>query len=128
VTLREAALALQERQLSSVELTKSAINRIDLMNPALHAFITLFRRPALNRAAQADRERKENVDRGPLHGIPVAVKDVFDMKGVRTTGGSKVIDYVPAEDATVVEALEAAGAVMMGETQHARAVLWDHFE
>lgn len=115
MTLREAALALQERQLSSVELTKSAINRIDLMNPALHAFITLFPQTALNRAAQADRERKENVDRGPLHGIPVAVKDVFDMKGVRTTGGSKVIDYVPAEDATVVEALEAAGAVMMGK-------------
>ena len=115
MTLREAALAFDERQLTSVELTKSAIERIDNMNPSLHAFITLFPQTALDRAAQADRERKENVNRGPLHGIPVAVKDVFDMRGVRTTGGSKVIDFVPTQDAAVVQALEAAGAVVMGK-------------
>jgi aspartyl-tRNA(Asn)/glutamyl-tRNA(Gln) amidotransferase subunit A len=115
VTLREAALALQESQLFSAELTKSAIGRIDVMNPSLHAFITLFPQTAMDRAAFTDRERKHNVDHGPLHGIPVAVKDVFDMRGVRTTGGSKVIDYVATENAAVVDALEAAGAVVMGK-------------
>lgn len=115
MTLREAALAFQGRQISSAELTKSAIDRIDIMNPSLHAFITLFPQTAMDRATLADFERKDHQDRGPLHGIPVAVKDVFDMRGVRTTGGSKVIDYVPAENAAVVDALEAAGAVVMGK-------------
>lgn len=115
MTLREAALAFKEGQLSSVDLTKSAIERIDHMNSSLHAFITLFPQTALERAAQADREHKENVDRGPLHGIPVAVKDVFDMRGIRTTGGSKVIDYVATHDAAAVQALEEAGAVVMGK-------------
>jgi len=115
VTLREAALAFQERQTSSVELTQSAIDRIDQMNPSLRAFLTVFPQTALDRAAQADRERKQKTDRGPLHGIPVAVKDVFDVRGIRTSGGSKVIDYVPDESAAVVEALESAGAVMMGK-------------
>lgn len=115
MTLREAAQALQERQLTSLELTKSAIDRIDHMNPALNAFLTLFPQAAMDRAKLADLERKNHVDRGPLHGIPVAVKDVFDVRGVRTTGGSKVIDYVATQDAAVVEALEAAGAVMMGK-------------
>jgi aspartyl-tRNA(Asn)/glutamyl-tRNA(Gln) amidotransferase subunit A len=119
VTLREAAQAFRERQLSSSEITKSAIDRIDHMNPALNAFITLFPQTAMDRAKLADLERKDNVNRGPLHGIPVAVKDVFDVRGVRTTGGSKVIDYVASEDAAVVTALENAGAVLMGKlNQH----------
>jgi aspartyl-tRNA(Asn)/glutamyl-tRNA(Gln) amidotransferase subunit A len=115
VTLREAALAFQDRQLSSFELTKSTIERIDHMNPALNAFLTLFPQTSMDRAALADRERKENVDRGPLHGIPVAVKDAFDIRGVHTTGGSKVIDYLASESAAVVDSLEAAGAVVMGK-------------
>ncbi len=119
MTLREAALAFQERQISSAELTKSAIDRIDNTNSSLHAFITLFPQTAMDRAKLADLERKDHQDRGPLHGIPVAVKDVFDMRGVRTTGGSKVIDYVATENAAVVDSLEAAGAVVMGKlNQH----------
>ena len=115
MTLREAARAFEERRFSSVELTKAAMERIDHLNSTLRAFITVFPQSAMDRATQADRERKENLGRGPLHGIPVAVKDVFDMRGVRTTGGSKVINYVPDQDAAVVEALEAAGAVLMGK-------------
>jgi len=119
VTLREAAVALQERQLSSADLTKSLIDRIDNMNLSLHAFITVLPQAAMDRAKLSDLERKDHVDRGPLHGIPVAVKDAFDIRGVRTTAGSKVIDYVATEDAAAVQALEAAGAVIMGKlNQH----------
>ena len=115
MTLREAAQALRDRRLSSVELTKMAIERIDKVNPSLNAFLTVFPQSALDQAVRADRERATKTDRGPLHGIPVAIKDMFDMRGVRTTAGSRILDYVPKRDAAVVEKLEAAGAVIVGK-------------
>ena len=119
MTLREAAAALQARQIPSAALTTSLIDRIDNMNMSLHAFLTVFPQLSMDRARQSDRERADNLERGPLHGIPVAVKDAFDVRGVRTTAGSKVIDYVASEDAAAVEALEAAGAVIVGKlNQH----------
>jgi aspartyl-tRNA(Asn)/glutamyl-tRNA(Gln) amidotransferase subunit A len=116
VTLGEAAGALRERRVSSVELTRSALDRIERLNPRLNAFLALLPEYALERAAQADRELAAGTDRGPLDGIPVGVKDVFDMRGVRTTGGGRIYGDEPAvRNAAVVERLEAAGAVIVGK-------------
>jgi aspartyl-tRNA(Asn)/glutamyl-tRNA(Gln) amidotransferase subunit A len=116
VTIGEAADLLRSRQVSSVELTTAAIARIDRHNAALSAFITVTAEHAIRQAQQADRELAEGVDRGPLHGIPIALKDLFATRGVRTTAGSKVYEnFVPDHDAAVVEKLDAAGAVQLGK-------------
>lgn len=116
MTIREAADALRARQFSSVELTTAALARIERLNAALRAFITVTAEAALAKAAQADSELAGGRDRGPLHGIPIAVKDLFFTRGVRTTAGSLLYrDFVPDHDAAVVERLERAGAVMMGK-------------
>ncbi|SPF46545.1 hypothetical protein SBA4_3550008 [Candidatus Sulfopaludibacter sp. SbA4] len=116
MTIREAAESLRARRFSSVELTTSAIGRIESCNPELNAFITITAERALDRARLADIELAAGRDRGPLHGIPIALKDLFATRGVRTTAGSKVYEhYVPGADATVVEKLEAAGAVSLGK-------------
>ena len=116
MTIREAAAGLRARRFSAVELTTAAMARIDRHNPNLGAFITLTAEPAMEQARQADRDFAMGEDRGPFHGIPVALKDLFHVKGVRTTAGSKVYEnYVPEINATVVEKLTAAGAVLMGK-------------
>ena len=116
MTIREAASALRERRLSSVELARHALERIERLNPKLNAFITLTAESALERAGLADAELAAGRDRGPLHGIPIAHKDLFYTRGVRTTGGSKVYErFVPDYDAYVVEKLDAAGAVSLGK-------------
>jgi aspartyl-tRNA(Asn)/glutamyl-tRNA(Gln) amidotransferase subunit A len=87
------------------------------MNPALNAFITVAEESARESARQADLDLARGLDRGPLHGIPVAVKDVFLTRGVRTTAGSRLFaDYVPDHDAAAVERLAQAGAVLVGKT------------
>jgi aspartyl-tRNA(Asn)/glutamyl-tRNA(Gln) amidotransferase subunit A len=116
VTIVEAAEALRRRRVSSTELTTAAIERIGRLDPKLHAFITVTPEAALHRARLADSELAAGRDRGPLHGIPIAVKDLFLTRGVRTTSGSKLFEnYVPDRDAAVVERLEAAGAVPLGK-------------
>ena len=116
MTIREAADALRARRVSAVELAAAANARIGRLNSKLNAFITVTGEQALEEARQADAELASGRDRGPLHGIPVAVKDLFLTRGVRTTCGSKVYeDFVPAIDAAVVERLRAAGAVMFGK-------------
>ena len=116
MTIREAADALRARRVSAVELAAAANARINRLNSKLNAFITVTGEQAREEARQADAELAAGRDRGPLHGIPVAVKDLFLTRGVRTTCGSKVYeDYVPAIDAAVVERLRAAGAVMFGK-------------
>jgi aspartyl-tRNA(Asn)/glutamyl-tRNA(Gln) amidotransferase subunit A len=116
MTLREAAAGLRAHRISSVELATAAIARIDLLDPNLRAFITVTAEQAIEQARQADRELAMGKDRGPFHGIPVALKDLFCTKGVRTTAGSKVYEnFVPQMDATVVEKLLAAGAVLLGK-------------
>jgi aspartyl-tRNA(Asn)/glutamyl-tRNA(Gln) amidotransferase subunit A len=116
MTIREAAEALRERRVSSVELTLSAISRVEHYNAKLNAFITITAEKALERARQADVELAAGRDRGPLHGIPIALKDLFATRGVRTTGGSRVYEnWIPDEDATVVAKLEAAGAISLGK-------------
>ena len=116
MTIVEAATALRRHRVSSTELTTAAIERIGRLNSTLHAFITVTTEAALRRAWLADSELASGRDRGPLHGVPIAVKDLFLTRGVRTTSGSKLFEnYVPDRDAAVVERLEAAGAVLLGK-------------
>jgi aspartyl-tRNA(Asn)/glutamyl-tRNA(Gln) amidotransferase subunit A len=116
VSIGSAATALRARQVSAVELTETAIGRIDRLNDNLKAFITVTAEYARHGARQADEELAAGRDRGPLHGIPMAVKDLFAMRGVRTTGGSKVFRALVADrNSAVVEKLEAAGAVLLGK-------------
>lgn len=117
MTILEAAAALRKRQVSSAELTAAALKQIERANPATNAFITVMADSARERAAQADVDLAHGNALGPLHGIPVALKDLFCTRGVRTTGGSKLFaDYVPDYDAAVVERLAAAGAVVVSKT------------
>jgi aspartyl-tRNA(Asn)/glutamyl-tRNA(Gln) amidotransferase subunit A len=114
--IRETAAELRARRVSAVELFTAALARIDRHDPQLRAFITVTGEQAKEQARQADRELAEGVDRGPLHGIPIALKDLFFTRGVRTTAGSRVYEnFVPDCDATVVERLRAAGAVIVGK-------------
>ena len=116
MTIQQAARALRDRHISSLELTRHSLDRIERLNPRLNAFLTVTAESALRRAAQADRELAAGADRGPLHGIPIAHKDLFYTRGVRTTGGSKIFEnFVPEYDAAVVEKLDAAGAVSLGK-------------
>jgi aspartyl-tRNA(Asn)/glutamyl-tRNA(Gln) amidotransferase subunit A len=116
VTILEAAQALRKRALSSAELTEAALQRVALLNPKLNAIMTALEESARAQAKAADEELARGADRGPLHGIPIAVKDVFETRGVRTTCGSVIfMHHVPERDAAVVEKLAAAGAVLVGK-------------
>lgn len=117
VTILQAAAALRAKQLSSVELTDEALTRIARLNPKLNAFITVLDDEARARARKADAEIAAGVDLGPLHGVPIAVKDVFATKGHRTTAGSKLFfNNITDYDAAAVEKLVKAGAVIVGKT------------
>lgn len=114
----EVAALLRERRLSPVELTEAMLARIAALDPQLHAFARLMPEQALAAARVAEAEIMRGHYRGPLHGVPLAVKDLFWTKGVVTAAGTTVHgDFVPSEDATVVRRLRAAGAVMLGKLQ-----------
>ncbi len=116
MTIREASANLRARRVSSVELTRAALSRIERLNPKLNAFITVTADSAMQRARQADAELASGADLGPLHGIPTAVKDLFDQRGTPTTAGSKLYqDRQVTENSTVVEKLQNAGAVLLGK-------------
>jgi len=116
-TILETAKALRARQVSSAELTEAAIQQIHKINPKLNAFITVTEDLARQQAKAADEALARGVDHGPLQGIPVAVKDMFSTKGIRTTCGSALFtNHVPDTDAAVVEKLAGAGAVLLGKT------------
>ncbi len=115
-TLTETAALLRRRELSPVELTRAVLARIERVDPELHCYITVMTQHALDRARVAERELCSGIDRGALHGIPVAVKDLFFTAQAPTTCASSVLaGWVPAFDATVVTRLEAAGAVLLGK-------------
>ena len=117
MTIEEAAAALADRRVSSVELTRACLDRIERRNPELNAFITVTADDALASAEQMDRELAEGAQRGPLHGIPIAHKDNVFTHGVKTTSGSRLFaDLEPSDDAEIVARLEQAGAVMLGKT------------
>jgi aspartyl-tRNA(Asn)/glutamyl-tRNA(Gln) amidotransferase subunit A len=115
--IREAAAALRSRKVSCLELAEHCLDRIAKLNPRLNAFITVTEEAARKRASELDRDLASGIDHGPLHGIPIAHKDLIWTRGVRTTSGSKLFaDFVPASDAPIVEKLHRAGTVMLGKT------------
>lgn len=112
-----AASALRAKKVSSQELTKEALSRIAARNLEINAFLTVTEASARLAAKNADEELADGKDRGPLHGIPIAVKDLIDVAGVPVTAGSKVLHgRVPGRDAEVVRRLREAGAVILGMT------------
>ncbi len=116
MTIQEAARKLRAREVSSVELTQESLRKIHAEQPRLNAFITITDEVALEQAKRADDDFARGIDRGPLQGIPYALKDLFKTAGIRTTGGTKVFDHIPDQDCVVYEKLRAAGAVLTGKT------------
>jgi aspartyl-tRNA(Asn)/glutamyl-tRNA(Gln) amidotransferase subunit A len=114
--IREIAEQFRKRALSAVELTTDCLARIERLNPKLNAFISVTAESALAAARQAEAEIRSGDWRGPLHGIPLALKDLIDTAGVRTTAASLLFkDRIPAQDAEIVRRLKAAGAVLLGK-------------
>ena len=117
VTLTEAAEQIRTRKLSPVELTLQCLVQIDRHNPTLNAFVTVTADSALEQAREAEREVSAAKWRGPLHGIPIALKDLIDTAGVPTTAASNQLrDRVPNQDADLVRQLKLAGVVLVGKT------------
>ncbi len=115
-TIVELGPRLRRKEVSPVELTRCCLDRIEKLNPALNAFITVTGDSALAEARAAEIEIARGEWRGPLHGIPVALKDLIDTAGTRTTAASALFEHrVPIEDAEVVERLRRAGAVFLGK-------------
>lgn len=116
-TLSEALAKQVRGELSATELVRRSLAQVERLNGRLNAFVTVTAETALARAAELDRHRVEGAPLGPLHGIPIAVKDLIDVEGVPTTASSKVrAGKVASVDATVVARLKAAGAVIVGKT------------
>jgi aspartyl-tRNA(Asn)/glutamyl-tRNA(Gln) amidotransferase subunit A len=115
-SIAEVSDLIQRGDVSPVELTRECLNRIEELNPTLNAFITVTADSALAEAQLAETEIRSGNWRGPLHGIPIGLKDLIDTAGVRTTAASAVFkDRVPTEDAEIVSKLKAAGAVILGK-------------
>jgi aspartyl-tRNA(Asn)/glutamyl-tRNA(Gln) amidotransferase subunit A len=116
LTLSEAGRRLRALDLSPLDLTRACLERIERLDPRLNAFITVTAEEALAQARAAGAELAHGRDRGPLHGIPVALKDLVDVAGVRTTGASAAFaERVAARDADVTARLRAGGAVLLGK-------------
>jgi aspartyl-tRNA(Asn)/glutamyl-tRNA(Gln) amidotransferase subunit A len=115
-SLAGAAALLRAGKVSPVELVHACLGRIESQNPVLNAFITVTAESALREARAAEAEMRRGEWRGPLHGIPMAIKDMIDTRGVRTTGASAVyLDRIPEADAAVVSRLRRAGAILLGK-------------
>lgn len=117
LTIAEVAPLIAGGRISPVELTQAYLARIERLNPSLNAYVTVTPEAALTDARMLEGELARGECRGPLHGIPVGLKDVIATRGVRTAAGAKILaDYVPDEDATVTMRLKAAGAILLGKT------------
>jgi aspartyl-tRNA(Asn)/glutamyl-tRNA(Gln) amidotransferase subunit A len=116
LTIAEAARLIEQKQLSPVELTTALIRRTEALDPQLNAYLLLTADRALDKARQAEREIMVGGYRGPMHGVPFALKDIYSTAGIRTTGHSRIcLDTVPSADATTVRKLYEAGAVLTGK-------------
>ncbi len=116
LSLEEVSRLVQKKSVSPVELTRSCLERIERLNPKLNAFITVTAAQSLAQARELENDRQRGKWRGPLHGIPIALKDNIDTAGVRTTAASAVFrERIPTDDAEVVGRLKAAGAVLIGK-------------
>ncbi len=116
LSIAEMGRRLRAGTTTSQALTRAALDRIAALDGGLHAFVLLTEARAMQDAARADTERAAGTDRGPLHGIPYALKDIYDTAGIRTTCHSRLrMDNVPAQDSTAAARLAAAGGVLLGK-------------
>jgi aspartyl-tRNA(Asn)/glutamyl-tRNA(Gln) amidotransferase subunit A len=116
LSLSEASRLIHDKKVSPVELTQGCLSRIERLNPKLNAFITVTAEAALAQAREAEAAIQRGNWRGPLHGIPIALKDLFDTAGVPTTAASELFkDRVPTQDGEIVRRLKGAGAVLLGK-------------
>jgi aspartyl-tRNA(Asn)/glutamyl-tRNA(Gln) amidotransferase subunit A len=116
LNIEQASALLRARKISPIELAQTCLTRIEALNPSLNAFITVTADSALTQARQAESELQRGQWRGPLHGIPIALKDLIDTAGVRTTCASALFkDRIPQQDAAVVGRIKQAGAVLLGK-------------
>jgi aspartyl-tRNA(Asn)/glutamyl-tRNA(Gln) amidotransferase subunit A len=117
LSIEEAGRLLRRRKISPVELTQAALARIERLNPRVNAFLTVVGEAAMRQARAAERELRSGKPKSPLHGIPIALKDNFYTRGIRTTAGSKILGgFVPKEDSEVAARLASAGAILLGKT------------
>ncbi len=117
LSIEEAASLLRRKELSAVDLVNASLARIERWNPNFNAFLTILAEPARRRAKLAEKEILRGSDRGPLHAIPISLKDNYYTRGIRTTAGSKILsDFVPETDSHVAARLARAGAILLGKT------------
>jgi aspartyl-tRNA(Asn)/glutamyl-tRNA(Gln) amidotransferase subunit A len=117
LSIEQAARLLRRKDVSPVEMVDAVLARIERWNSGLNAFLTVLAEPARRQARAAEREIRRGRWRGPLHGIPVSLKDNFWTRGIRTTAGSKILsDFVPDQDSDVAARLARAGAILLGKT------------
>jgi aspartyl-tRNA(Asn)/glutamyl-tRNA(Gln) amidotransferase subunit A len=117
MTIEQFGRRLRARELTAVRVTEGCLRRIEADNPELNAFITVTADQALRQAREADQELAAGNDRGPLHGVPISIKDLFDVRGVPTTAASRVRErHVAERDAPAIAHLRQAGAVFVGKT------------
>ncbi len=117
LTIKQASLKLNKGEITSLELTKSVLQRIKEVEPKVDAYITITEELALKQAKASDERRKKGKALSPIDGIPFAIKDLFNTKGVRTTAASKILeDFVPQFESTATQKLWDAGAVLIGKT------------
>ena len=130
LTASQLSNLIETKEVSPVEATEAYLDRIEEVDPKLNSYITITGEQAFESARQAEQEIAAGKYRGPLHGVPMAVKDQFNTAGVLTTGGSSILkDNVPSEDATVIAKLKEAGAVMLGKlnmSEFAMAEIYNH--
>ena len=130
LTASQLSNLIETKEVSPVEATEAYLDRIEEVDPKLNSYITITGEQAFESARQAEQEIAAGKHRGPLHGVPMAVKDQFNTAGVLTTGGSSILkDNVPSEDATVIAKLKEAGAVMLGKlnmSEFAMAEIYNH--
>jgi Asp-tRNA(Asn)/Glu-tRNA(Gln) amidotransferase A subunit family amidase len=121
LTIAELAVAYHQSDFKPLDVTEAAFGRIGRLDGRLNSFVTLTRELAMRQAQAAQEELARGVDRGPLQGVPIGLKDLYATRGIRTTAHSRVLlDWIPDEDATAVARLHAAGAVLLGKRSKVR--------
>ncbi|MQF82835.1 Asp-tRNA(Asn)/Glu-tRNA(Gln) amidotransferase subunit GatA [SAR202 cluster bacterium AD-802-E10_MRT_200m] len=116
LSIADAAQLVRTRKISPVELTQAFLARIEAVDNRVKSYVTLMTASAMEKAQSAESEILQGNYRGPLHGIPIALKDLYDTEGIRTTGQSKVLENrVPTKDATTTRLLKEAGAIILGK-------------
>src|SRR5262245_33397377 len=125
--LLDVSRRIAARELSPVELTDVMLRRIEGLDPILKSYVHITADSAMAQARAAEAEVKDGKSRGPLHGVPIALKDMFDAKGVKTASGMPLRrDHVPERDSTVVRRLRDAGAIVLGNLKMTEGAHAEH--